>query len=80
LLSPSFTKPFICIGALRVFSQWGEMAILMVYMITIFKQSKSSIEPELAPVFVGVIQVRRWLPKQVRKSCHKLRDSFGMSK
>ena len=57
LCSPSFTRPFLCIGALRVFSQWGEMCILLVYMITIFKQSKSSIEPELAPVFVGIIQV-----------------------
>jgi hypothetical protein len=34
------------------------MANLMIYMITIFRQSKSSVDPDLAPVFVGVVQVQ----------------------
>ena len=55
--SGAFGRPFMCIGVLRLLTQWGEMANLIIYMISIFKQSKSSIDPELAPVFVGMIQV-----------------------
>ena len=57
--SGAFGRPFLCIGVLRLISQWGEMGILIIYMITIFRQSKSSIDPDLAPVFVGILQVSK---------------------
>ena len=57
LTSWAFGRPFLCIGVLSLIMQWGEFNNLTIHMISIFRESKSSIEPELAPVFVGCIQV-----------------------
>ena len=56
--SSAFGRPFLCIGVLYLIMQWGEFNNLTIHMISIFRDSKSSIEPELAPVFVGCIQVK----------------------
>ena len=57
IASPAFGRPFLCVGVLYLIMQWGEFNNLVIHMIGIFKDSKSSIEPELAPVFVGCVQV-----------------------
>ena len=52
---------------------WGGMAVLMVYLVNIFESAKSSIDPQLAPVFVGIVRViasifssfiMRWAPRK----------------
>ena len=58
IASPAFGQPFKCVGIIFILIQWGELNNLMINMISIFKDSKSSIDPELAPVFVGCIQVK----------------------
>ena len=57
IISPAFGRPFFIVGVIFLLNQWGEFTNLVMNMIQIFKDSKSSIEPELAPVFVGVVQV-----------------------
>lgn len=46
------------IGVIGVILQMGEYCNLMLYMISIFEQTNSSIEPQLAPVIAGSIQVK----------------------
>jgi hypothetical protein len=58
IASPAFGQPFKCVGVLFILVHWGEFNNLLINMINIFKESKSSIEPRLAPVFVGFIQVQ----------------------
>jgi hypothetical protein len=48
----------MCIGVLCLINQCGEYTNLFIHMINIFKEANSSIDPELAPVFVGILQVR----------------------
>jgi hypothetical protein len=60
IASPAFGRPFLCIGVLFLINQCGEFTNLVIHMINIFREAKSSIEPELAPVFVGVVQVSRF--------------------
>jgi SP family facilitated glucose transporter-like MFS transporter 8 len=57
LLSPAFFRPFMMVGIIQLLTNLGVYSILVFNMINIFKDAKSSIEPELAPVFVGVVQV-----------------------
>lgn len=57
LASRAYLKPFFCIGFIKIFMTWGGMNILMMYMVNVFRGSKSSIDPELAPVFVGIVRV-----------------------
>jgi hypothetical protein len=52
LASPAFGRPF-----LFIITQWGELTNLVIHMISIFREANSSIDPELAPVFVGIVQV-----------------------
>ena len=55
--SPAFGRPFKCVGVLLIIIQWGELHNVVINMISIFKDPGSSIDPELAPVVVGCIQV-----------------------
>jgi hypothetical protein len=57
LASPAFGRPFLCVGVLFIINQWGELTNLVIHMISIFREANSSIDPELAPVFVGIVQV-----------------------
>jgi len=57
IFSSAFGIPFIKVGIIRTLHQWGESTTLMMNMIQIFRDSKSSVEPKFAPVFVGVVQV-----------------------
>ena len=57
LASRAYLKPFFCIGFIKIFMTWGGMNILMMYMVNVFRGSTSSIDPELAPVFVGIVRV-----------------------
>jgi MFS family permease len=57
LLSPIFFRTFMIVGIIQLLTTLGVYSILVFNMINIFKDAKSSIEPELAPVFVGVVQV-----------------------
>lgn len=58
IASPAFGQPFKCVGILFILVHWGEFNNLLINMIHIFRESKSTIEPRLAPVFVGCIQVK----------------------
>ena len=57
LMSSSFLKPFSCIGILYILSEWGGSNIILSYMITILKESGSSIDPEDVPIYVGIIRL-----------------------
>jgi MFS family permease len=57
LFSPAFFRPFIAVGVIQLLNNFGVYIVLLLNMITIFKDAKSSIEPELALVFVGIVQV-----------------------
>jgi hypothetical protein len=57
LASKAFWRPFMSVGVIGVILQLGEYCNIMLYMISIFKQTNSSIEPQLAPVIAGSIQV-----------------------
>ncbi len=57
LFSPAFFRPFIVVGIIQLLNNFGVYTVLVLNMINIFKDAKSSIEPELAPVFVGIVQV-----------------------
>ena len=58
LTSSAFGQPFLCIGVLYLIMQWGEFDNMTIHMISIFSESKSSIDPEFAPVFVSCIMVK----------------------
>ena len=58
LTSTAFGQPFLCIGVLYLIMQWGEFDNMTIHMISIFSESKSSIDPEFAPVFVSCIMVK----------------------
>ena len=71
IFSSAFGKPFLMVGVIRILNQWGESHNLMINMIQIFRDSNSSIEPELAPVFVAIVQVhpfssQRWTSASFR--------------
>ena len=58
LCSKVFLKPFLRIGSLMMLTQWAGINVISAYMVNIFKQSGSSIDPALAPILVcGVQQV-----------------------
>jgi len=57
IFSPAFGKPFMVIGIMHILTSLGVYIILLFNMINIFKEAQSSIEPQLAPVFVGIVQV-----------------------
>jgi len=77
IFSSAFGKPFLMIGVIRILNQWGESSNLTINMIQIFRDSNSSVEPELAPVFVGVIQVQHiYLISVANFEQHLLPDSI----
>jgi hypothetical protein len=60
IFSPAFGRPFMRVGVIIMLNKCNEYNNLVLNMISIFRESKSSIEPELAPVFVGIVQVGRF--------------------
>jgi hypothetical protein len=50
LASPAYLRPFMCLGFIKLFMTWGGINILMTYMVNVFRDSKSSIDPELGPI------------------------------
>jgi hypothetical protein len=57
IISPAFGKPFMVIGIMHTLTSLGVYIILLFNMINIFKEAQSSVEPQLAPVFVDIVQV-----------------------
>ena len=57
LMSPAYLRPFMCVGVIKIIMTWGGINILMMFMVNVFRESKSSVDPELAPVFVGIVRV-----------------------
>ena len=56
IASPAFLKPFLCVGVLFMLTEWCGFNVILVYMITILKDSGSSIDPNIAPIIVGCIR------------------------
>jgi hypothetical protein len=57
MASMAFLKPFSCIGILYLLGTWNGFNVIINYMITIIKESGSSIDPEICPIIVGSIRV-----------------------
>ena len=58
LCSRIFLVPFLRIGSLMIITQWAGINVITAYMVNIFIQAGSSIDPNLAPILVcGVQQV-----------------------
>ena len=56
LCSRLFILPFIRIGTLMMITQWAGINVITAYMVTIFTHAGSSLDPDLAPILVSVIQ------------------------
>ena len=58
LCSKVFLRPFLRIGSLMMLTQWAGINVISAYMVNIFKQAGSTVDPALAPIMVcGVQQV-----------------------
>ena len=57
LISQTFLKPFSCIGVLWILIEWCGFNNVMMFMITILKESGSSIDPKLGPILVGGVRI-----------------------
>ncbi len=57
IISPAFGKPFMVIGIMHILTSLGVYIIPLFNMINIFKEAQRSVEPQLAPVFVDIVQV-----------------------
>ena len=56
LCSRTFILPFLRIGTLIILTQWTGISVLGSYMVTIFIEADSSIDPTLAPILVCTVQ------------------------
>ena len=56
LCSKVFLLPFLRIGSLMIITQWAGINVITAYMVNIFIQSGSSIDPSLAPILVCTVQ------------------------
>jgi hypothetical protein len=56
LCSRTFLLPFLRIGTLVILTQWTGISVLGSYMVTIFTEADSSIDPTLAPIIVCTVQ------------------------
>jgi len=56
LCSKTFLMPFLRIGSLMIITQWAGINVISSYMVNIFMQAGSSIDPSLAPIFVCGVQ------------------------
>jgi hypothetical protein len=57
MTSMAFFKPWMCTGVIGSLATWTGFNIIVNYMITIFKESGSSIDPEIGTIIVGSIRV-----------------------
>ena len=56
LCSKVFLIPFLRIGSLMIITQWAGINVITAYMVNIFIQSGSSVDPSLAPILVCGVQ------------------------
>jgi hypothetical protein len=56
LCSRVFIIPFLRIGALMMITQWAGINVITSYMVNIFIEAGSSIDPAIAPIIVCTIQ------------------------
>merc|ERR1712198_54246 len=56
MCSRVFLVPFLRIGALMMITQWTGTNVITSYMVNIFMDSGSSIDPEIAPILVFAIR------------------------
>ena len=56
LCSRIFFIPFLRIGSLMIITQWAGINVITAYMVNIFIQSGSSVEPGLAAILVCSVQ------------------------
>ena len=57
LMSKAFLSPFTIIVGIRTLGQGSGMTILTFYMVTVVKESGTTMDPKLAPIFVGIARV-----------------------
>ena len=56
LCSRVFLIPFLRIGSLMMITQWAGINVITSYMVNIFMEAGSSIDPSLAPILVCTVQ------------------------
>ena len=56
LCSRVFTIPFLRIGSLMMITQWAGINVITSYMVNIFMEAGSSVDPSLAPILVCTVQ------------------------
>ena len=56
LASRVFILPFLRIGVLMMITQWAGINVITSYMVTIFSDAGSSLDPQLAPILVSCVQ------------------------
>ena len=56
LRSKIFLVPFLRIGTLTILTQWVGMNVINLFMVNIFIQSGSSVDPNLAPILVLILE------------------------
>ena len=52
-----FFKPFSIVGVIYILTELSGFNVMVIYMITILKDSGSSIDPNLCPIIVGTIRI-----------------------
>ena len=57
LFSNAFFKPFSCIGVVAIVGTWTGYNSLMVYMTDIFRESASTLDPQIGVIFVGALRL-----------------------
>merc|ERR1719483_598934 len=56
LCSRVFIIPFLRIGSLMMITQWAGINVITSYMVNIFMEAGSSVDPSLAPILVCTVQ------------------------
>ena len=57
LFSASYVKPFIVSSGLMLFQQLSGINAVMFYSVSIFKDSGSSIDSNLATIILGIVNI-----------------------
>ena len=56
MCSRAFLKPFYCIGILEILFMFTGFDIVVIYMVSLLKETGSSIDPNLGPIVVGIVR------------------------
>ena len=79
ILSPSFLKPFTCIGIINVLTILAGFAVLANYVSEFMRESGSDIDPTIGPMVIGMMRllIALIVPFFVQKMNPKMSFSIG---